>query len=149
MPFQWRNQIWQSLEEGSGKRYSDCDQIPVRVTILETRQDSKRPFERERFGGCLWPSTGLVSDDSIPTSLSLVLTHTCQPIQFTSIKYSLFVCLFFQYFRGTWPYWKMVTGKHNFHEILLFFKLSRRIEKLSNEQPTHAIAKCPLTGLVQ
>ena len=24
MPLQWRNQIWQSLEEGAGKRGSEC-----------------------------------------------------------------------------------------------------------------------------
>ena len=29
------------------------------------------------------------------------------------------------------------------------FKLSKKIEKLVNEQQTHAIAKCTLTGLVQ
>ena len=28
---------------------------------------------------------------------------------------------FLRYFRGIWPYWKMDTGKHNFHEILLLF----------------------------
>ena len=27
---------------------------------------------------------------------------------------------FFHYFRRIWPYWKMGTGKHNFHEMLLF-----------------------------
>ena len=30
-----------------------------------------------------------------------------------------------------------------------WFKLSKKIEKLSNEQPTHAITNCTLTGLVQ
>ena len=25
MPLQWRNQIWQSLEEGTGKRCSGCE----------------------------------------------------------------------------------------------------------------------------
>ena len=25
VPLQWRNQIWQSLEEGAGKRCSECD----------------------------------------------------------------------------------------------------------------------------
>ena len=25
MPLQWRNQIWQSLDEGAGKRCSECD----------------------------------------------------------------------------------------------------------------------------
>ena len=29
------------------------------------------------------------------------------------------------------------------------FKLSKKTEKLLNKQPTHAIAKCTLTGLVQ
>ena len=31
MPLQWRNQIWQSLEEGAGKRCSECalDRHPV------------------------------------------------------------------------------------------------------------------------
>ena len=29
------------------------------------------------------------------------------------------------------------------------FKLSKKVEKLLNEQPTLAIAKCTLTGLVQ
>ena len=24
MPLQWRNQIWQSLEEGAGKQWSEC-----------------------------------------------------------------------------------------------------------------------------
>ena len=28
MPLQWRNQIWQSLEEGAGKRCSECDAYP-------------------------------------------------------------------------------------------------------------------------
>ena len=28
MPFQWRNQIWQSLEKGTGKRCSECGQYP-------------------------------------------------------------------------------------------------------------------------
>ena len=25
VPLQWRNQIWQSFEEGAGKRWSECD----------------------------------------------------------------------------------------------------------------------------
>ena len=34
-------------------------------------------------------------------------------------------------------------------EILFCLKLSKKTEKLLNEQPTHAITKCSLTGLVQ
>ena len=46
----------------------------------------------------------------------------------------------------------MDTGKKKKknHEMLTaFFKLSKKIEKLSNKQLTHAITKCTLTGLVQ
>ena len=93
-----------------------------------------------------------VSDLDTSVLLSLLVLadpnsvqHTCQPIQITCIKKFLN-----HYFGGIWPHWKMDTGKHNFHEILLlFFKLSKKIEKLSNEQPTHTIAKCTLIGLVQ
>ena len=28
MPLQWRNQIWQSLAEGAGKRCSECESQP-------------------------------------------------------------------------------------------------------------------------
>ena len=46
-----------------------------------------------------------------------------------------------------------LTGKW-IQKIIIFvrfscFKLSKKIEKLSNEQLTHAIAKCTLTGPVQ
>ena len=46
-------------------------------------------------------------------------------------------------------YWKMDTGRYHFHEIWCCFKLSKKIEKLLNEQPALTIAKCTLTGLVQ
>ena len=29
MPLQWRNQIWQSLEDGAGKRRSECGPAAV------------------------------------------------------------------------------------------------------------------------
>ena len=41
--------------------------------------------------------------------------HTCQPIQFSGIKK-----IKNHYLGGIWPYWKMDTGKHNFHEILSY-----------------------------
>ena len=56
---------------------------------------------------------------------------------------------FFHYFGGIWPYWKMDTGKHNFMRFCCRFKLSKKVEKLSNEQPMKAITKCTLAGLVQ
>ena len=70
--------------------------------------------------------------------------YTCQPIQFTSIEY-IFVISGGRG-GGIWPYWKMDTGKQNFHEILFCFKLSKKIQKLSKEQPTHALAKWTLTA---
>ena len=73
------------------------------------------------------------------TSKTILTMHTCQPIQFTSIKYFFFN----HYFRRIWPYWKMDTRKHNFCEFCCF-KLAKRLKKLSNEQLTHAIAKCTL-----
>ena len=67
--------------------------------------------------------------------------HTCQPIQFTSIKSSLG--------GGYGHIGKCVQENTIFTRFCCCFKLSKKIEKLSNEQPTHAIAKCTLTGLVQ
>ena len=49
--------------------------------------------------------------------LLFAIFHTCQPRLFTGIKY----IFFFHYFGGIWHYWKMDTGKHNFHKILLLF----------------------------
>ena len=48
---------------------------------------------------------------------SCIHLHTCQPIQFTSIKYNLFFSLFW----GDMAILEMDTGKHNFPEILLLF----------------------------
>ena len=43
---------------------------------------------------------------------------------------------------------KWVRENIIFMRFCCCFKLSKKIEKLLNEQPTHAIAKCTLTGLV-
>ena len=54
---------------------------------------------------------------------------------------------FLRYFRGIWPYWKMDTGKHNFHEILLLFL--NWAKRLKNSQWTpspnaHWLAWCSM-----
>ena len=67
----------------------------------------------------------------------------------THTVYQYKILFFSPLFWGIWLYWKMDTGKHNFHEIYHCFKLSKKTEKLLNEQPVHAIAKWTLTGLVQ
>ena len=70
--------------------------------------------------------------------------HTCQPIQFTSIKYFKN-----HYFGGYGHIGKWIQENKMFMSFCCCFKLSKKIEKLLNEQLTHAIAKCTLTGLVQ
>ena len=73
---------------------------------------------------------------------SLTLTHTCQPTQFTSIKYCFFIIL------GRYSH----TGKWIQENIIFMrfccFKLSKKIEKLSNEQPMNTITKRTLAGRV-
>ena len=70
--------------------------------------------------------------------------NVCQLIQFTGVKYSFFFIILGGYGHiGKW-----------IQENIIFmrsccFKLSKKIEKLSNKETTHAIAKCTLTGLVQ
>ena len=32
MPLQWRNQLWQNLEEGAGKQCSECGSNAYRLT---------------------------------------------------------------------------------------------------------------------
>ena len=42
MPLQWRNQIWQSLEEGSGKRCSESVGVYVRMLAEQDQTDTVR-----------------------------------------------------------------------------------------------------------
>ena len=72
------------------------------------------------------------------------LSHTCQPIQFTSIKKLKIIILGGYGHTGKWIQENII-----FMRLCCCFKLSKKSEKLLNEQPTHAIAKCTLTGLVQ
>ena len=69
--------------------------------------------------------------------------HTCQPIQFTDIKYSFFIILGGYGHIGKWIQENVI-----FMRFCCCFKLSKKIEKLLNEQPIHAITKCTLTGLM-
>ena len=41
MPLQWRNQFWQSLEEGAGKRCSECD---VHRDLLDIHPRAMRTY---------------------------------------------------------------------------------------------------------
>ena len=62
MPHQWRNQFWQSLEEGAGKRSSECDQtidiclllcimtVVTGLCLLSTAQKRELTFD-----SCLEP----------------------------------------------------------------------------------------------
>ena len=71
--------------------------------------------------------------------------HTCQPIQFTTTKYFFLSIILGGYGHiGKWIQENII-----FMRFCCCFKLNKKNEKLSNKQPTHAIAKCTLTGLVQ
>ena len=72
-------------------------------------------------------------------------SHTCQPIQFTGIKLkkSLFSGDMAIIIR------KWIQENIIFMRFCCCFKLSKKTEKLSNEQLTHPITKCTLTGIVQ
>ena len=51
--------------------------------------------------------------------------------------------------RGYGHIGKWVQENIIFKRFCWHFKLSKKTEKLLNEQPTHATAKCTLIGLVQ
>ena len=72
-----------------------------------------------------------------------IVLHTCQPIQFTGIKYSSFII-----FGGYGHIGKWIQENIIFMRFCCCFKLSKKTEKLLNEQLTLAIAKCTRTGLV-
>ena len=72
--------------------------------------------------------------------------HTCQPIQFTSIKYFFFFLIILG---GYGHIGKWIQENIIFMRFCCCFKLRKKTEKLSNEQLTHTVAKCTLTGLVQ
>ena len=75
-------------------------------------------------------------------------SHTCQPIQFTSIKYS-FSLLGGGGGGGYGNIGKLIQENIIFMRFCCCFKLSKKIEKLLNERLTLAVTKCSLTGLVQ
>ena len=81
------------------------------------------------------------------------LVHTCQPIQFTSIKIknkNILIFIFFYFFfgGGYGHTGKWIQENIIFMRFCCCFKISKKIEKLSNEQPMNAITKCTLAGLV-
>ena len=46
MPLQWHNQIWQSLEEGAGKRCSECDTMLHCFQLQERLQQRREARKR-------------------------------------------------------------------------------------------------------
>ena len=71
-------------------------------------------------------------------------SHTCQPILFTSIKYSFYIILGGSGHTGKWIQENVI-----FMRVCCCFKLSKKIEKLSNKQPMNTITICTLAGLMQ
>ena len=74
MPLQWRNQIWQSLEEGAGKRCSECAQHshirvpPAEIIALPSDLSSDK---RDAAPTCL-------PEEKCPERRSLSLRHTAR-----------------------------------------------------------------------
>ena len=48
MPLQWRNQIWQSLEEGAGKRCSEFGTLTNLLTKRIQKEERQKESEKER-----------------------------------------------------------------------------------------------------
>ena len=93
---------------------------------------------------CLWPLLDAQCHQS--ATKALYWLHTCQPIPFTSIKYS---CCFSIILGGYSRTGKWIQENIIFMRFCCCFKLNKKIEKLSNEQLMKVITKCTLAGLVQ
>ena len=77
-------------------------------------------------------------------NINMGQNHTCQPIQFASIKILKIIILGRYGHTGKWIQENII-----FVRFCRCFKLSKKIEELSNEQLMNAITKCTLAGLVQ
>ena len=79
--------------------------------------------------------------------------HTCQPIQFTGIKYMFFPSSFFCFGGGGGGGYghteKWIQEKIIFMRFCCSFKLSKKKKKTLKVQPIDALAKCTLTSLEQ
>ena len=75
--------------------------------------------------------------------------HTCQPIQFAKTQYKIQNKIFFIILGEYGHTGKWIQENVIFVRFCCCFKLSKKIEELSNEQPMNAITKCTLAGLVQ
>ena len=76
---QWRNYIWQSLEEGAGKRCSECDQCTqtfrraLTASVDSCAEIKSGPFNDVTKSGRVWrkvPENGARSVSSCPTTAS-------------------------------------------------------------------------------
>ena len=71
--------------------------------------------------------------------------YTCQHIQLTGIKYSFFLSIL----GGDMATLENGYKKTIFMRVCCSSKLIKKTENLLKVQPTHTLAKCTLTGLVQ
>ena len=60
MPLQWRNQIWQSLEEGAGKRCSECASNHLNASVLLQSEftAAQNNVEHDRYKIKIFKSAG-------------------------------------------------------------------------------------------
>ena len=72
MPLQWRNQFWQSLEEGAGKRCLECD-VRHKRSVLAMFEEQMREAARQAVVG---PAVRLDCIFSTVESAILTVTDT-------------------------------------------------------------------------
>ena len=154
------------LEEGAGKRWSEC----AKTLAFDTHNYSTSSF-------FFWNSGHLITITNPRNRCFL----SCQALQWNMYVLVGSVCpRFLSILSRHWPFihtlpylsthtvyqYKIlffsliILGRYGhigkwIQEIIIFmrfcccFKLSKKTEKLSNKQPRYAIAKCTLIGLVQ
>ena len=88
--------------------------------------------------------TLMIANQSFCMTMTLMKNSYLSTIQFTSIKFIKIII-----WGGYGQTGKWIQENIIWLRFCCCFKLSKKTEKLSNEQPMNAITKCTLAGLVQ
>ena len=139
----------QSPVKDSSGTNSSCTAHPTETQICGDSSVVRAPVSWSK--GCgfeLWQENLFLHGQLSVLTLILVFVpqlvlHTCPT--YTSIKYILKIIIL----GGYGPIGKWIQENIIFMRFCWCFKLSKKIEKCLNEQPTHSITKCTLTGRVQ
>ena len=97
MPLQWRNQIWQSLEKGAGKRCSECDTalaklqelvydiLPSTPAVFSYAIGSRKLSANEQFFVGAQTAVRLLQTTQIISDVCVITDHVA-PAQITKLK---------------------------------------------------------------